>query len=291
MSSSTAVPRPPDRDLTSFSVLTLDIYGTLIDWETGIINGLEPLISRLPASHALKSTNDDPEQNKIAIGRAFTSVEAALQREHPGLKYSALLTEAYLRFARENNLVSSSSSSSSSSTDEEEVLKKEAHAFGHSIGSWPAFPDSVDAMNRLHRHFKLVPVTNVDVESFAGTCSGPLGGIQPGFDAAYTAEQIGSYKPSLKNFYYLLDHLEQDFGIEKHQVLHTAQSLTHDHEPAEKMGLRSAWIARGPGGNTGMGGDVDAMIKGGKVGFSWRFSSLAEMAGAVEKEVAAAKGS
>jgi 2-haloalkanoic acid dehalogenase type II len=262
-----SVPVPPTRPLKSFEILTFDIYGTLIDWEGGILAALKPLLSRLPSSHPLVSSSSD-EENKVAVGNAFTVIEMDLQREKPGLKYSLLLTESYLRFAKQLGIT------------EEEDVKKEADAFGASIGTWPAFPDTVDAMKRLKKYFKIAPLSNVDRASFQNTLDGPLKGVE--FDAIYTAEQIGSYKPDLRNFNYLLEHLKEDFGIEKEDILHTAQSLTHDHVPAEQMGMTSVWIARGPGGKTGRGGDVDKLIGEGTVAFSWRFASLGEMADAVE---------
>jgi 2-haloalkanoic acid dehalogenase type II len=264
-----SVPVPPTRSLKSFSILTFDIYGTLIDWEDGILSALQPLLTRLPADHHLKSATY-AEEKKIGFGKAFTAIESQLQRENPGMKYSELLTDSYLRFAKELGIA-----------DDEEV-KNEAKTFGGSIGTWAAFPDTVEAMKRLKKYFKLAPLSNVDRASFQNTLDGPLQGVE--FDAIYTAEQIGSYKPDLRNFDYLFEHVKQDFGLSKEDILHTAQSLTHDHVPAKEMGLTSAWIARGPGGKTGMGGDVDKLIGEGKVAFSWRFKSLGEMADAVEAE-------
>ncbi|KPM43523.1 hypothetical protein AK830_g3036 [Neonectria ditissima] len=270
--SSTTVPNPQTRPLTSFSVLTLDIYGTLIDWETSMFKYFEPILSRLPDSHSLK-TYSDPEDGVVLVAKAFSDVENALLKEKPDLKYATLLTEAYGRFAQGLGITSN--------------LQQEAEAFGSSVGSWVPYPDTIDAMNRLHKHFKLVPLSNVDKESFRKTCEGPLKDLIPGFDAIYTAEDIGSYKPSLKNFEYLFDHLQTDLGFSKDQILHTAQSITADHVPAKQLGLTSAWIARRQEHRDGL---ADELIRDGKVGFSWRFNSLGEMADAVEKEIAA-KGS
>ncbi|KAK7404198.1 hypothetical protein QQX98_010040 [Neonectria punicea] len=264
--SSTAVPNPPTRPLTSFSVLTLDIYGTLIDWESSLFKFLEPIVAQLSDSHPLKSYSD-VEDGKVLVGKAFLDVETELLREKPDLKYAALLTEAYSRFAQGLGIT---------------PTQHDAEAFGSSIGSWVPFPDTIDAMNPLHKHFKLVPLSNVDRTSFRETCGGPLKGLVPGFDAIYTAEDIGSYKPSLKNFEYLFEHLQKDLDLSKEQVLHTAQSITADHVPAKQMGLTSAWIARNQERRDGL---TDKLIRDGKVGFSWRFSSLGEMAEAVEKEI------
>ena len=105
---------------------------------------------------------------------------------------------------------------------------------------WPAFPDTVDALRILKRHYKLVILSNVHRDGFAA--SNRKLGVD--FDAIYTAEDVGSYKPSNANFEYLFAHLESDLGMNRADVLHTAQSLHHDHTPAKRFGLANAWIDR-----------------------------------------------
>lgn len=118
-------------------------------------------------------------------------------------------------------------------------------------------------------------LSNIDNDSIARTISGPLKGVV--FDAVYTAHNIGSYKPDLRNFEYLLEGVKRDLGVEKGQVLHTAQSLTHDLVPAKTMGMSGAWIDRD---------EQEEKLRelGDKVDFTWRFGSMGEMAGDVEKE-------
>ncbi|PGH17166.1 haloacid dehalogenase, type II [Helicocarpus griseus UAMH5409] len=270
------------RPLTSFRLLSFDIYGTLIDWERGIIEGLKPLVARLPDSHALKS---DP----IALGSALNRLERHYQVENPKQTYDLILKASYEALAKELQAFPSPADGE----DPLSLLDKEGTAFGAKIGDWPAFPDTVEAMRKLKKRYKLVPVTNVDRSSFQRTLHGPLGGVHEGlkdgetfFDAVYTAQDIGSYKPDPRNFDYLLSHIKSEFGVEKEEILHVAQSLFHDHEPAKKFGMHSAWIARGEGGETGMGGKVAEYLEGEnpKVAFGWRFSSLGELAEAIEKE-------
>ena len=102
------------------------------------------------------------------------------------------------------------------------------------------------------------------------------------FDALYTAEDIGSYKPSDANFQYLIDHLKSDFGLERAEILHTAQSLHHDHVPANRFGLASAWIDRqrlSEGGDWGATARVAAMPR-----LDFVFFTLGEMADAAIAE-------
>ena len=123
---------------------------------------------------------------------------------------------------------------------------------------WPAFPDTADALRALERHYRLVILSNVHRDGFAA--SNRKLGVE--FDAIYTAQDIGSYKPADANFEYLLSHLKSDFGLEKADILHTAQSLHHDHTPARRFGLANAWIDRqrlSEGGSWGATEKVEAM--------------------------------
>ena len=118
-------------------------------------------------------------------------------------------------------------------------------------------------------------LSNIDNDTIARTQSGPLAGVK--FDAVYTAENIGSYKPDLKNFEYLLSGVREEFGVEKWQVLHTAQALGADMVPAKSMGMSAAWIDR-----EGEDEKSEELKAKGKVAFTWRFGTLGEMAEAVE---------
>lgn len=185
---------------------------------------------------------------------------------NPKAIYSTLLGKAYMALAR--------SLGQNPGPEEEE-------AFGASVGDWPAFPDSVAALNAMKKHYKLVILSNVDRASFAKVLAGPLAQVQ--FDAVYTAEDIGSYKPDINNFEYLLSHIEQDFGLSKDKVLHVAQSLRADHAPAKLIGLDSAWIVRGDEGFA-MGGewaDYD-----GKIEYTWKFETMQEISAAVDEDFA-----
>ncbi|KAF5022760.1 hypothetical protein F66182_5175 [Fusarium sp. NRRL 66182] len=236
-------------NLTDFSLLSFDVYGTLIDWETGVLNGLNPL---LQANNAAFS-----RQHLLDI---YHEAEAAQQQKTPDMKYSELLATIHPQIAKRLGL-------STPTTEKDKV-------FGDSVGSWPAFPDTVDALRRLGKHYKLAVLSNVDRESFADSNSGPLQGIP--FDLIVTAQDVGSYKPNLDNFEHLLREVEARFGIPKQKVLQTAQSQFHDHQPAQKVGIKSSWIER-PGA---IMGNRDDPI------YDWKFATLGDMADALEKELA-----
>jgi 2-haloacid dehalogenase len=141
-------------------------------------------------------------------------------------------------------------------------------AFGGSVGEWLAFPDSAAALAYLKRFYKLVILSNVDRANFAQSQKR----LGVAFDAVYTAEDIGSYKPDLRNFRTMIDGLQRS-GHPASDILHTAQSLFHDHAPANAVGLRSAWIDR-RGGTAGSGATPPAPEG---VRWDFRFSSMAEL--------------
>jgi len=153
-------------------------------------------------------------------------------------------------------------------------------AFGDSVRHWPAFPDSADALRRLKKTHELVILSNVSRAGFAAS-NRKLGVT---FDAVFTAEDIGSYKPSLKNFRYMLDRLQESRQVAPDQVLHTAQSLFHDHVPAKQMGLARAWIDRQDLTHGETWGATARVESRPEVDFT--FPSLAAMADAIEGTVA-----
>ena len=240
--------------LLDFNTLTFDCYGTLIDWEAGL---LEAVRRHLPGA----PSGDD------AVLETFGRFESEEEANHPGLVYPEILQRVHGRLANEWGL---------------EATIEQSAAFGASVGEWPAFDDSPAALAVLKRHYRLVILSNVDRESFAA--SNRRLGVE--FDHIFTAQDIGSYKPDARNFDYALEHLA-DAGVAKSKILHTAQSLFHDHVPASKMGLATCWIDRrhakeGWGATRAPNQDFDAGVE-----IDYRFESLGAMAAAVEAEALA----
>ncbi len=233
--------------LSDFTALSFDCYGTLIDWETGLADALRPLQERTGAA------SDD-------LIEAHGAIEHQVEEEYPQLRYSELLEKVHERLSRRFGVVPDAEA---------------AKAFGQSVGDWPAFPDSAEALRYLKQHFKLIILSNVDRASFARSNAR----LVVEFDHVFTAEEIGSYKPDLRNFEYMLDRVGEA-GISKEELLHTAQSLFHDHVPANRLGIASAWIDRRHD-KAGSGATVlpDPMPH-----FNFRFTSLGEMAEAHRAE-------
>ena len=228
--------------LTDFNTLTFDCYGTLIDWESGIFEGLRPLLERA-----------EPPLTRDQVLEAHARHESSQQKYTPHLRYQELLPIVYKRLAEEWRVP---------------YTLADCAAYGKSIRNWPAFDDSAQALHYLKQHYKLVILSNVDNESFSHSNAK----LQVEFDAIITAEDVGSYKPSPRNFEYMLEKLGER-GIGKEKILHTAESLFHDHKPANEFGLASCWIYRRHA-KQGFGA---TMNPGSQPKFDFRFNSMADL--------------
>ena len=239
-------------DIRQFSTLTFDCYGTLIDWESGIWDALQPLLLHNRVDHV---------DRRLGL-ETFAVMETAQEAETPDMPYPELLEKVHRRVA---------------SALELETTDDLGSAFGESVPHWPAFPDTADALRRLKKHFNLVILSNVNRAGFAAS-NRKLGVI---FDAIYTAEDVGSYKPDPKNFEYMLTRLPDDLGVGRKDVLHTAQSLHHDHQQAKAFGLANAWIDRQQlkdSDNWGATARVDS-----RPAYDFYFNTMGEMADYVEQ--------
>jgi 2-haloacid dehalogenase len=195
-------------DYSGFDALTFDCYGTLVDWERGIL-------AALPAG-----------LDGARVLEAYAEFESGLE-SGPYLRYREVLERCYdglaVRFGFEPDAA-------------------QRAAFADSVGDWPPFPDSPDALARLKERFKLGVITNCDDDLFART-NARLG-VE--FDYVITAQQVEAYKPSTRGFEEAFARMD----IPRERILHVAQSLFHDHVTAKRLGLSSVWIDR-RGGRAG----------------------------------------
>lgn len=205
--------------LRNYKALTFDCYGTLIDWEQGILSVLRPWAVR----HALDTTD-------VQLLDVFSQAEHRCQEATPSALYPDILRAVHVRLATHFGLSS---------------LEDDADALAASIKDWPAFEDSPAALATLKRHYKLLILSNIDKSSFAH--SNVKLGVE--FDAIITAEDVGSYKPAPGHFQRAFEVLAK-MEIARHEILHVAQSLFHDHVPAKALGLSTVWVDRrhGQGG-------------------------------------------
>jgi 2-haloacid dehalogenase len=204
-------------DFGPYEALTFDCYGTLIDWETGLLGALHLILG------AHRVSVDDDE-----LLEAYARHEAALE-SGDYLSYRDVLAGSLEGLGRDYGF---------------EPTAEERTAFSESVGEWPPFPDSAVALERLKERFKLGVITNCDDDLFARS-SRHLG---VHFDWVVTAQQARSYKPALHNFEFAFSVI----GAPRNRILHVAQSLFHDHVPAKELGLATVWVDR-RGGQEGSG--------------------------------------
>lgn len=198
------------------SALTFDCYGTLVDWESGILGTLRSLLE----SHDLRVPDDE-------LLAAYGEAEAAVQAE-AYRPYREVLAEVSRRLASQYGF---------------EVSAVEVGALAQGLPDWPVFPDTLAALQTLARRYRLAVVSNIDDDLFAGTRSR----IGVEFDEVVTAEQVGSYKPKRAHFDAVLERLDLTVS----EVVHVAQSLYHDVAPANDLGFITVWVNRRAGGQGG----------------------------------------
>jgi 2-haloacid dehalogenase len=199
-------------DFSAFDALTFDCYGTLIDWETGLLEGLAPVL----AAHGV-------ERDDEALLEAYAAHEAALEAG-PYLTYREVLAGSLRGLGADLGFTPSAD---------------EVDAFAGSVSDWPAFEDSPAALRALKERFRLGVITNCDDDLFAA--SNARLGVE--FDWIVTAQQARSYKPGLRGFELAFERID----VARERILHVAQSLYHDHAPAKRLGMTTVWINRRAG--------------------------------------------
>jgi len=196
-------------NLAHFESLSFDCYGTLIDWESGILGYLSPWL----AGKGKRASDNE-------ILNLYSEFEPRQQLQ-PYRTYREVLAGVVRDFATHFGCG---------------VTDEEAAGLADSIRLWEPFPDTVPALQRLKPHYKLAILSNIDDDLFALTA--PKLGVD--FDLVVTAQQVGSYKPSLGNFEALLEKLP----VARDKLLHVAESLYHDIVPAHSLGIATVWVNR-----------------------------------------------
>jgi 2-haloacid dehalogenase len=214
-------------DFSSVTVLSFDCYGTLIDWEQGILSALRPLVSR--------RRSQIPDGDLLELYGRF---EREAQAETPFVNYRTVLRRVVHDLGDHLDL--------GVGQDEENLLVE-------SLADWQPFPDTVAALKTLKTRFALAIISNVDDDLFRLSKAY----LEVPFDWVITSEQLGSYKPSERNFKRALEA----FGVASGRHVHVAQSLYHDIAPAGALGLRTVWVNRGGAASTpGAGCEPDLEV-------------------------------
>ena len=197
-------------DFKNVTVLSFDCYGTLIDWEQGILSALKPLLARrrivLPDSELLQ---------------LYGRFEREAQAQTPFINYRTVLKMVVNSLGSHLN---------------RDVRSQEANLLAESMSQWPPFPDTVAALKTLKGRFRLAILSNVDDDLFRLSEAR----LEGDFDWVITSEQLGSYKPSENNF----RCAQATFAAPPGQHVHVAQSLYHDIAPASALGIKTVWVNR-----------------------------------------------
>lgn len=204
-------------DFSRFEILTFDCYGTLINWEDGILGSLRPIL----AAHE-KNADD------ATLLRLYGDFEAQAELGEYR-SYREVLNTVVRKFGEEFRFV---------------PTHQEINSLADSLGHWKPWPDTVSALRELRNRYRLAIISNVDDDLFAAT----LPQLQIDFDQIVTAQQAHAYKPSLKIFELALSRI----ATPADRVLHVGQSLYHDVLPAQSLGLSTVWVNR-PSKRSGVG--------------------------------------
>jgi 2-haloacid dehalogenase len=194
----------------SIRLITFDCYGTLIDWENGMLAALRPMLSRASQKIA--------DEEVLAL---YGEVEAEIEAG-PYLPYRTVLAQVAQGIGQRTGV---------------NISEDDGRVFAESLTRWKPFPDTLSALQAMAKKFRLAIISNVDDDLFAETRK-KFAPVE--FDFVITAQQMQAYKPSLKNF----EEAIRRSGLSKDQILHVGQSIYHDIEPANTLGIVNAWVNR-----------------------------------------------
>ncbi|MYA61897.1 MAG: HAD-IA family hydrolase, partial [Dehalococcoidia bacterium] len=211
-------------DFERFEWLSFDCYGTLVDWETGISDAV---------ANALDA--HDIRMSKSEILALFAEVEPQIQQGGRYLEYRRVLRRVVAMMGIKLDV---------------QFSESEMNCLVNTIGSWPVFHDTRDALRAMKSRYNLAIISNVDDDLFAPTAEA----LEVELDVVVTAQQCGSYKPDHRNFRIALERM----GIQKGRWLHIGESLYHDIAPANELGIASVWVNRGHGQEGGATRPTDA---------------------------------
>ena len=200
-------------DFERFQWLSFDCYGTLVDWETGISDAVADALD----AHDIRMSRSE-------ILALFAKVEPQIQQGGGYLEYRRVLRRVVAMMGIKLEV---------------QFSESEMNCLVDTIGSWPVFPDTRDALRAMKSRYNLAIISNVDDDLFAPTAEA----LEVELDVVVTAQQCGSYKPDHRNFRIALERM----GIEKDRWLHIGESLYHDIGPANELGIASVWVNRGHG--------------------------------------------
>ena len=197
-------------DFNDIEWVSFDCYGTLVDWETGISSAVSSSLE----SYGIRKTGAE-------ILELFADVEPVVQSSGEFKEYRVVLREVMTLIGDRLGI---------------RVAEADVDCLSASLPRWPVFPDAGPALRALKQRYRLAIISNVDDDLFAGSARA----LGVAFDAVITSQQAKAYKPNSRSF----ELAETAMGVGKERWLHVGESLYHDVEPANRLGIRSVWVNR-----------------------------------------------
>jgi 2-haloacid dehalogenase len=195
--------------------LTFDCYGTLIQWDEGLLAAVQEILGNRGAT----------EVEASRFIEVYDRHEHALEQTPPHRSFREVSGQG-LRLALEEFGLDGS--------------EKDAVVLTSRISAMPPFPEVVSTLGKLKAMgYRLCIVSNTDDDIIAGNVA-QLGGH---IDRVVTAQQAGAYKPARRLFEYAHELLD----VSKDDVVHICASPHLDHAAARDIGFRCVWIDRGTG--------------------------------------------
>ena len=202
--------KPVTIDFKQFKVLSFDCYGTLIDWEKGIVDALSPWLLK-----------HDTDLESHDILKLYGRLERSAEDQTPFINYRSVLRQVMRGFSEEFNV---------------DLRYEDIDTLCSSLKSWPVFPDTISALQQLGSLYQLSIISNIDSDLFMGTAAT----LQSKFTWVISADMVGSYKPSRQHF----EKLFEMTGLPLERHLHIAQSLYHDIQVANDLEMSCVWVNR-----------------------------------------------
>lgn len=267
MPSPTNTPIP----LTEYKLLSFDVYGTLVQYKAHILNSFRPLLSRLPndsvylnAEPLSNSIPDSATKGDVELLKLFQKLEDTIKLETVPRRFDEILREIWRRIAVELGV---------------QTTQSECDDFGSetNIASWPCFEETLDALELLAQHYKLIALSNIDRYAWQITAKASgLGNIK--WTKIFTAEDFGDdlARADAAKLETMLTYA-RGLDISKDRILHVAQSLGHDHKPCKNLGISSVFLI-GDGPKWGKEEESKMAVEKELVGYGWRCRNLNEFA-------------
>jgi len=189
--------------------ITFDVYGTLIDWETGIYEAFE--------TEAARTDFKLPDKNEL-IERFNVLQEEAMSGSYE--LYAEVLRRLALQLAKEIDW---------------DLEPSRTNFLPDSVIRWKPYREANAALDRIAKKYQVGLVVNIDDKLLVASRRH----IRSDFDIVVTAQQVRSYKPETAHF----TETARRIGGKK-GWMHVGSNYYYDVAPSLKAKLPTVWVNR-----------------------------------------------